>query len=355
MADVAEPERVHLRFPSGDADCAAWHYPGTNGACVVMAGGFGVTKEPATDRFARRFHDEGYTVLAFDYRHLGESGGSPRQVAPVRHQLADWDSALRAAAALPGVDPARLAVWGFSVSGGHVLRVAARHPGVAAVIAQTPNLDGLAATRNAARCTTASALARLLGLGLLDAVGGLVRAEPVLVPLVGPPGTVALLSTPDAVAGAAEALNPQDRYPDWQQAVAARSALAVGGYRPGLAAALVACPLLVVAAEQDRSALYAPAVRAARAAARGELVSLPGGHYAPFLEAHDQAVRAELSFLGRVLLPGRGAGRAPAARSSDQARPPRPTHRGSRPRAGRAPRASAARVRPTAPSTARSQ
>jgi hypothetical protein len=33
----AEREKVH--FPSGDTKCAAWHYPGTNGACVIMAGG----------------------------------------------------------------------------------------------------------------------------------------------------------------------------------------------------------------------------------------------------------------------------------------------------------------------------
>ena len=33
--------RTEVRFPSGDTHCAAWHYPGTNGACVVMAGGTG--------------------------------------------------------------------------------------------------------------------------------------------------------------------------------------------------------------------------------------------------------------------------------------------------------------------------
>ncbi len=63
-------EREKVRFISGDTECAAWHYPGTNGACVIMAGGGAVTKEPATDPFAKRFHHAGFTVLAFDYRHL---------------------------------------------------------------------------------------------------------------------------------------------------------------------------------------------------------------------------------------------------------------------------------------------
>jgi hypothetical protein len=31
-------------------------------------------------------------------------------------------------------------------------------------------------------------------------------------------------------------------------------------------------------------------------------VRLPGGHYAPFLDQHDQAVAAELDFLRRHLL-----------------------------------------------------
>jgi hypothetical protein len=73
-------ERKKVRFISGDTECAAWHYPGTNGACVIMAGGGAVTKEPGTDLFARRFHEAGFNVLAFDYRRLGESGGQPRQV-----------------------------------------------------------------------------------------------------------------------------------------------------------------------------------------------------------------------------------------------------------------------------------
>ena len=34
-------EREKVRFISGDTRCAAWHYPGTNGACVIVAGGGG--------------------------------------------------------------------------------------------------------------------------------------------------------------------------------------------------------------------------------------------------------------------------------------------------------------------------
>lgn len=293
-------EREKVRFVSGGTECAAWHYPGDNGGCVIMAGGFAVTKEPGTDRFARRFHDAGFSVLAFDYRRIGESGGQPRQVLPIKDQLADWQAAIAYAATLPGVDPGKLAIWGFSASGGHIFRLAAANPGLAAAIAQTPNADGLAAGRNLAKHQRPLALLRFTVRGVLDTLGGLVGRSPILLPLVGQPGTVALLTTPDALQGD-EALQA-DRYPDWQQAAAARSALRLGFYRPGRYAPRVRIPLLVLVCEQDQSALAEPAVRAAHRAPRAELVRLPGGHYEPFLGGHEQAVAAELSFLRRTVL-----------------------------------------------------
>jgi hypothetical protein len=51
-----------------------------------------------------------------------------------------------------------------------------------AAIAQTPNVDGLATTRNAARYQTL-ALLRLTGRGVLDPLGGLIGSPPLLVPL----------------------------------------------------------------------------------------------------------------------------------------------------------------------------
>jgi pimeloyl-ACP methyl ester carboxylesterase len=294
-------QREKVRFVSGDRECAAWHYPGTNEACVIMTGGGGVNKEPGTDVFARRFNDAGFAVLAFDYRHLGESGGQPRQVVRIKEQLADWQAAIACAGALPGVDPAKLAIWGFSLSGGHVFRVAARNPQLAAAIAQVPNADGLAASRNAMRHQRPLTMLRFTGRAVLDALGGLVGRPPLLVPLDGKPGTVALLTTPDSV-DADRALNPDNRYPEWPQAIAARSTFGMGSYRPGRDASRVRCPLLVLVCDQDQTALAEPAAAAANRAPCGELVRMPGGHYEPFLGGHERAVEAELSFLRRHLL-----------------------------------------------------
>ncbi|MGI5329768.1 alpha/beta hydrolase [Actinomadura nitritigenes] len=298
--------REKVRFDSGGAQCAAWHYPSSNGACVVMAGGFGVTKEPGTDRFAERFARAGFGVLAFDYRHLGESGGQPRQVARVGEHLADWRAAIGRARSLPDVDPAAVAAWGFSLSGGHLLRVAASDPVLAAVVAQTPALGGWAASRSATSHQTPAALLRLAATGIADAAGAVAGRAPRTVPLAVPPGQVGVLSTPDSLDGA-RALDPDGRYGAWRQEIAARSALRFALYQPGRAARRVRCPVLVVVCEQDMAAYPPAAIRAAGRMPRAELLRVPGRHYAPFLEQHERIVAAELDFLNRHLTAGAAA------------------------------------------------
>jgi pimeloyl-ACP methyl ester carboxylesterase len=264
-----------------------------------MAGGFGVTKEPGTDLFAERFQRAGFGVLAFDYRRFGESGGEPRQVAWVGDQLADWQAAISYATERPGVE--KVAIWAFSLSGGYIFPIAARNPQLAAAIAQTPNADGPAASRNAARHQKSLAMLRFAGRALADLLGSLIGRPPLLVPLVGPPGTVALLTTPDSLR-TNEALNPGNKYSEWIQAVAARSTLRVTAYRPGRAASRVKIPLLVVVADQDQTALAQPSIDAAAQAPTAELLRVPGGHYAPFLEQHEVVVEAEIAFLTNHLV-----------------------------------------------------
>jgi pimeloyl-ACP methyl ester carboxylesterase len=296
--------RQRITFTSAGVGCAGWHYAGTNGACVVMAGGAGVPKEPATDRFAAHFHAAGFSVLAFDFRHVGESEGRPRQVVRIADQLTDWDAAIRCATSLPEVDPGRIAAWGFSLAAGHLFRVAARSPALAAVIAQTPLADNLVAAPRVLRYESLGVALGFPFLALADAVGGLLGREPRLIPLAGPRGTVAMLSTPDALLADA-ALNPDNRYPDWQQTIAARSVLPLMTYRPGRAAGQVRCPMLVVVCDGDQSAPADLAVRAAKRAPEAEVARFPGGHYAPFLDQHDPVVQTEIGFLRRHLSAGR--------------------------------------------------
>jgi dienelactone hydrolase len=86
-------------------------------------------------------------VLVFTYRHFGDSEGMPRRLIDVDHQLGDWIAALAYARTIEEIDPTRIAVWGTSFGGGHVIEVAAHDGGVAAVISQCPFTDGLASLR----------------------------------------------------------------------------------------------------------------------------------------------------------------------------------------------------------------
>jgi pimeloyl-ACP methyl ester carboxylesterase len=312
-SESAAAQRERITFRSGTDDCAAWHYEGSNGACVVMAGGAGVTKEPATDRFAARFHAAGYSVLAFDHRHFGESGGTPRQVVRIGEQLADWAVALDCAASLPGVAAGKVAGWGFSLGAGHLLRLAARPAGrhrLAAVIAQAPLVDGAVSSPRAMRHETPGVLARFPLIALRDVARGLAGREPLVIPLAGPRGAVAMLTTPDAT-DCDRALNPGNAYPQWRQTIAARSVIPIALYRPGRFASRISCPMLAVVSTLDQSVLSEPALKAARRAPRGEVLQIDGAHYAAFLDQHETVVDAELDFLRRHLLqdgPGPAAG-----------------------------------------------
>src|SRR5581483_8094161 len=247
--DFDAARRDAVRFRSGGTDCGAWHYPGVNGACGVMGAGLAVTKEPGTDPFAWPFARAGFSVLAFDFRRLGESGGEPRQIVRVREQIDDFHAAIAFARRLPEVDPDRVAVWGFSLSAGHVFRVAAADAGLGAAIAHAPCADGLDATRHAARSTPLGAALRLYAAAARDLLQGALGRGPVLVPLTGPRGSVASITTDDAGNGPS-ALNPDGRYV-WRQEVAARSAVRIGHYRPARVAPKIAVPLLVIAHDDD--------------------------------------------------------------------------------------------------------
>jgi pimeloyl-ACP methyl ester carboxylesterase len=302
-------EREKVYFQSGDAECAAWHYPGSNGACVVMAPGLAVPKEPATDPFAKPFHDAGFSVLAFDFRRFGEGGGEPRQLLDISGQQADMAAALDFASALPGVDAAKVALWGFSLAGGHVLAIASQRPELAAAIAVSANADGRAASRNALPHQTPWMIARLAGVAVWDSIAARLGRPPRLVALTGERGTLAMTTAPDAL-NADRALNPGDRYPEWCQQLAARSLLGLGSYRPARRAREIRCPLLVLAYEQDDAALAAPAIRAGEAAPLGEVYRAPGGHYEPYMDGYERAVEVQLEFLRRQVLGDGRAGRA---------------------------------------------
>ncbi len=289
-----------VTFDSTGNNLAALHYPAGGSTCVVMAAGPGVPQEPGTERFARRFQAAGHHVMTFDYRSIGRSEGTPRAVVRPQEQLADWRAALTTARALPGVDPLRVVAWGYSISGGYLFELGAEDHALAAAIAIAPIVDGLAASRNALRHQRPAAVARLGVLMWFDGVRSVLDLDPFFVPLTAEPDTPALATTPDA-ADASRALDPGGTQSEWDRTIAARSLPAVGRYQAKRFADQVHCPMLIVVANDDTSALAEPAKKAAAKVPLGQLVEVEGGHYAPYLDAHEEVVEAQLSFLDQTL------------------------------------------------------
>jgi dienelactone hydrolase len=299
MPDIVQ--RRDETFDSGGRRCAAWVYPSPGEGprpCVVLAHGWTGVREQRLDAYAERFAADGMTAVVFDYRHFGASEGEPRQLLNIRRQLADWRAAVAFARSLPEVDSGRVALWGSSFSGGHVMEIAANDPQVAAVIAQVPFADGL---RNLPRLGPLLAL-RLTVEGLRDQVGAAVGRPPHMVASVGPPGSLAVMTSPDAEPGF-RAIDPAGS--TWRNEAAARVALRVASYRPGRHADRIACPILFAIADDDAVTPPEFALAAAQRAPRAEVKRYPGGHFDLYRGTDfERTIADQVDFLRRHLLAG---------------------------------------------------
>jgi fermentation-respiration switch protein FrsA (DUF1100 family) len=293
--------KTDVTFASGGLDCAGWLYrPEGEGPLpiVVMAHGFSATRELRLDAYAERFGAAGLAALVFDYRHFGASAGEPRQLLDIAKQHEDYRSAVQYARTLSWVDPDRVALFGTSFSGGHVLAVAAQDSRVAALIAQCPFTDGLASLPKMGPANIVKATLA----GLRDQLGALTGRPAHYIPAVGPPGSFAVMTTPDAQPGFEALLPPDTR---WENRIAARVALRVAGYRPGRSAAKLACPALFCVCDGDTVAPAEATVKFARGARRGEVKRYPVGHFEIYLgEAWERAVADQTEFLSRHLVTG---------------------------------------------------
>lgn len=299
----AELTREDVSFLSGAERCEGWLYR-PNGAgphpCLIMAHGFGAIRAAGLPGFAQRFAQSGIAALVFDYRCLGTSEGEPRGLIDIARQRADYRAAVSYARTVDGVDPTRIALWGTSFSGGHVLSLTAEDAGLAAGVIMNPFVDGpptVLATIRAAGLLNSAALGAKW---LRDELRGLLRKDPYRVDLVGPPGSVAVFTTPDAVPGYQAILpeNPEG----WERAVPARILLRIATDRPGRRAPSVECPLLVSVCDRDLITPARPAVRVARRAPRGEVRRYPIGHFDLYAGSwHERVVNDQVAFLQRVL------------------------------------------------------
>lgn len=295
--------RTDVTFDSWGDRCAAWLYRPDGGrdpvSCVVLAHGWTGIREARLDAYAERFADAGLAALVFDYRHFGASEGEPRQLLDIRRQIADWAAAIAYARTLDGVDPERIALWGTSFSGGHVIETAARDRRIAAAVVQVPFVDGLA---NLPRLGARQVL-RLTVEGVRDQVGALRGRPPHMLKSVGPPGALAVMTSPDAEPGFRRLIPPGV---EWVDEAAARIALRVASYRPIRNASAIHCPILFCIADEDAITPPDLALKAATAAPRSELRRYRSRHFDVYVEPlFDEVVGDQVEFYRGHLLGGR--------------------------------------------------
>jgi len=244
-----------IAFKSGQETCRGVHYlPSSTGLlktdeprpCVVLAHGFGGTVEAGLHPYARAFAEAGLHAVIFDYRYFGTSDGEPRQYLSLKCQLQDWHAAIAFARSQSSIDAGKIVLWGVSLSGGHVIDVAAEDGRVRGVISQFPMLDGLAALLHIYRYAGSIQILKLLGAGVRDSVNRLCGGKPFTIPIVGPPGKLAALATVDAESGY-KAIAPST----WRNEICAAIALAIPLYRPGLRLRHIRVPVLIQIADHD--------------------------------------------------------------------------------------------------------
>ena len=149
---------------AGDLYLPKDYNDGEKRAAIIFCAGTGGTKKGNGGLYGRRFANEGFVVLVFDYRGWGESdcklmmtesmpkpdenGEITVRAKPVRWQMDFADQAFDIRCAISFisgescVDATRIGIFGTSYGGGLVTWVAAHDPRVQCVVAQVPGMGG---------------------------------------------------------------------------------------------------------------------------------------------------------------------------------------------------------------------
>lgn len=300
--------RTDADFASDGTRCAAWLYKPADSSlnndaglpCVVMAHGLGGVRTAGLQPYAEAFATAGLAVLLFDYRYFGDSDGQPREHINVAQQQADWHAAIAHARQLPGIDAARIGIWGSSFSGGHVIAIGAQDANIRAVCSQGAMMDGLGALKHLTASQGVLHSMKLTAAALRDIARQKLGRSPEYLPVVGSPGDWAALATHDAKDGYLR-ITPDD----WPNRMTAGMLLTLALYRPGLQSDKVAAPILFVVATTD--SICPPAdveAAAARAGDTATVLRLETGHFEIYVDDwFKQGCAAQTAFLTEHLAP----------------------------------------------------
>ncbi len=285
-----------VRFKSGSLFCAGTLYlpsKKNRAPCIILGHGFGGVRKMLSP-YAEYFAQQGWVVLTFDYRNFGDSDGHKRQVLDIRSQLGDWRAAISFARSQFEVDPDKVAIWGSSLGGGHVLVIGGEDQKISAVIAQVPHISGW----QALRAMGIKHSVKLLPALFQDFLAVLLGLKRRTLPLVAERDELAIMQGDDS----RSFLNVvRDLAPGTSIEVAALSPLMVAVYFPGYFLKKITCPVLVIIADRDQTTPAKATFQAAQKLSQRKIVSYDCGHFDVYLEPiFFSAVAEQANFLKEI-------------------------------------------------------
>jgi len=294
----AKPPRSRrdVSFQIKDTKISAWLYLPENISapvpCIIMAHGFGGTKDLLLERFAIRYQEAGYATLTFDYRHFGESEGQPRQLMLISLQLEDFRAAIKYTRSLKEIDPEKIVLWGASASGGYGIIMAAKERNIASVVSVCPGLDHKASELMFRKRLGIRHFLRLFVHGQRDMMRARLGLSPHKIPIVGKPGTLAFLPVLDAYEGYSNLASK-----NFINEVCARVVLRSHGFNPIKYIQNVSCPVLIQICDYDSLAPIRPETER-ELQKHAEVKRYPIGHFDIYHgDNFEKAVSDQLDFL----------------------------------------------------------
>ncbi|MDQ0504172.1 alpha/beta hydrolase [Xanthobacter agilis] len=281
--------RTDVEFPSEGCTLRGWLYRPANGyddrPAIVMAHGLSCVKEQYLDRYAEVFATAGFGVLVYDHANFGASDGAPRQEVDPVLQRRGYRDAISFAQTVPWVDPTRIGIWGTSFSGGHVIEIGATDRRVKCVVSQVPTISGY---QSALRRTRADLVPALIARFEADRAARYRGEAPMMLPAVSDDPTVACaMGGPDSFDFFTET---RPVAPGWRNEITLRSAELARENEPGIYITRISpTPFLMIVAEKDvltATDLCLSAYQQALPPKR--LVTIPGGHFDPYVRQFDR-------------------------------------------------------------------
>jgi len=257
---------------------------------VIMAHGLGAEQTFRIPAFAERFAAHGLAAFAFDYRYYGKSDGEPRHLINPWRQIHDWLGAIDHVRSLEVIDKTRIALWGSSFAGGHVLVVAAKSKGISALVSQVPFVNGWSIFRIFSPIYLFKATLH----GIRDVFRMITFRKPHMIPIIGKPDTFAFMNTHDSWDGYS-AIIPKGSV--WKNECPARILLMITNYRPMSYARKIKCPALFIVAEKDSLVDWKDVQKTADRMNRATSQVLPVGHFDVYVgDLFENVVDQELNF-----------------------------------------------------------